>query len=515
MQFNSTQIDRRIFLGRETILEEYPPASRRAPFIAVAYPSAYRTGMSNLGFHFLLRSMRKGGARVERVFTDTAPLTLESGLQLASASAILFSVSYEEDYINLIRMLLVSGIAPERRERNGKPVIVAGGAAVSANPVPMAGVVDAFCLGEGEGPIEAIAEALRGTEGIDRRRAIDQLAGVKGMLIPDRGGRFAEMTAEIDFPRSMIITPNTVFPDTLLIESGRGCPGACNFCLATSLYRPFRAVSVEAVEVYLSAHAAVIPRVGLVSTAVAAHPHFERLVEMFLDRGIAVSFSSLRAEDIDPRKARLIARAGARSVTLAPESGSEELRFRLGKRVRDESYIGAAEMLSAAGVKSIGLYLMIGCPGETDESVEHTRIFLSHIASAIGGARLSVHVNPLIPKPWTPLQYYGMAGERELEKRQLAIRTICRELGIRVRMKSIRSSLRQATISLGDERVGNAILRFASGRISWKRALDSEGVDRAYPHEEKGERGPFPWDGLGGPIRPEILYRRYRRMIGQ
>jgi radical SAM superfamily enzyme YgiQ (UPF0313 family) len=504
----SQQIERSAVLERETALEKFPKPAGRVPLVVVAYPSNYRTGMSNLGLHFLLRSLRRNaGVRAERVFSDTAPLTLESGSPIASAAAVLFSVSYEEDFINLVRMLLASGIPPNRAERNGRPFIMAGGAAVSANPFPIAAVADAFCLGEGEGPIAAVVEAL-GRE--DPRLLPDILSGVKGIFVPGRGGRFAGISPEIDFPRSIIITPDTVFPDTILIESGRGCPGACGFCLATSLYGPYRAVSVEAIDSYISGVGAFSGRVGLVSTAVAAHPHFEELVERLMRRGANVSFGSLRAEDIDEGKARLIAGAGTQSATLAPESGSEEIRFRLGKHVADEVYIDAAEKLSAAGVKNLGLYLMIGCPGESMESYRDTRLFLSRIASVTGRCRIRVHVNPLIPKPWTPLQYYGMAAEEELESRRLMIRALCRDLGMAVKTKSIRSAKRQAIISLGDERVGNAIVRFAAGRVSWKKALRIEGVDDAYPHEEKGEGTRFPWDCLEGPIKAETLHRRYR-----
>jgi radical SAM superfamily enzyme YgiQ (UPF0313 family) len=509
----SAQIERRAVLERETVLEKLPKSAGRTPLVAVAYPSTYRTGMSNLGLHFLLRSFKnQAGVRVERVFSDTAPLTLESGSSIATAEAILFSVSYEEDYINLVRMLLESGVAPARDERKGRPFILAGGAAVSANPFPIAAVADAFCLGEGEGAIGAVVEAL----GSGNSRLLpDRLSGMRGIFVPGHEGRFAEITPEFDFPRSVIITPKTVFPNTVLIESGRGCPGACGFCLAKSLYGPYRAVSVEEVESYISGPAKAARRVGLVSTAVAAHPRFEELVELLMARGTAVSFGSLRAEDIDGRKARIIARAGTKSVAMAPESGSEAVRFRLGKRVADETYMEAAEKLCAAGVTNLGLYIMIGCPGETLESLRDTRLLLSRMASVTRGTRLVVHVNVLIPKPWTPLQYYGMPGEDELEKRRLMIRAICRDLGIAVKTKSIRSAKRQAVISLGDERVGKAIQRFAAGRISWRKALRSEGVDDSFPHEEKREQARFPWNDLEGPIGPGTLYRRYLRITGR
>jgi radical SAM superfamily enzyme YgiQ (UPF0313 family) len=246
---------------------------------------------------------------------------------------------------------------------------------------------------------------------------------------------------------------------------------------------------------------------------VAAHPRFGEIVELLLEKGMQVSFGSLRAEDLDEEKVGLIARAGTKSVSLAPESGSERIRFRLGKRVEDGMYLAAVRMLVDAGIGRIGLYMLVGCPGEGIGTIEETRLFLSRIRDVARGARLSLHVNPLIPKPWTPLQFYGMPIKRELEARLSAIRDISRKLGIAVHTKSLRSALRQATISLGDERVGRALRRYAEGRISWGKALRNEGVMEEYLHEEKGESSPFPWNGIVGPVTRESLYRRFRRIV--
>ncbi len=470
--------------------------------------------MSNLGFHFLLRSLRRlTGARIERAFTDTVPYTLESGAGLSAADAILFSISYEEDYINLARMLVLSGIVPERSGRMGRPLVIGGGAAVSANPVPVAELADALCLGEGEKTIEELAPLVADGRAMGYESLMGRLMEIEGIFIQGKGGRFPVKSSAEEFPRSIILSPRTGFPDTLLIESGRGCPGYCSFCLATSIYSPYRAVPVEEVRGYLDGLSTTAKKVGLVSTAVAAHPRFGDLVELLLGRGMQVSFSSFRAEDLDEEKVRVIQRAGTQSISLAPESGSERVRFTLGKRVEDTVYLDAVKMLDDAGIRRIGLYLLAGCPGEEMGTFDETRLFLARIKENARRCRLSLHVNPLVPKPWTPLQFYGMPGVGELEKRLSAIRGIGSELGFSVSVKSLRSSLRQAVISLGDERVGRAIGRFAQGRISWGKALRNEGLSADEVHGERGADSRLPWDGITGPVTRESLYRRYRRMI--
>ena len=189
--------------------------------------------MSNLGFHYIFaEASRSGKFRVERFFSDTAPLTLETGRRLGEASCLLISVSYEEDYINLVRMMIDSGIEVTREKRGGRPLIIVGGPAISANPLPLSDIIDAAVIGEGEGTTASILEILSGAEKAEK--VLERLSGVDGIFIPGREDSRVtfrkEKTRDV-FPHSVIMTEKTAFPDTMLFETGRGCPGACGFCL--------------------------------------------------------------------------------------------------------------------------------------------------------------------------------------------------------------------------------------------------------------------------------------------
>jgi radical SAM superfamily enzyme YgiQ (UPF0313 family) len=293
------------------------------------------------------------------------------------------------------------------------------------------------------------------------------------------------------------------------VESGRGCPGACAFCMATTIYRPLRFMPLVSFERLLDSLAAPVRRVGLVSTAVAAHPDFAAIVELLASRGISVSFSSLRAEDLDEAKARLIGSIGTSSVSLAPESGSERLRFALGKWVPDEVYFRSGSLLRRAGVTHFTLYFLCGAPGEDERTEAETKTFLSRFRTAIGERSFSVHVNPLVPKAWTPLQFYGMPAERSLAKLQERIGRDLGRIGLTVHVKSARSAVRQALLSTGDERVGRAIVHHVASRMSWKKALEEAGADGGFPHRRKGPETSFPWDRLAGPVLRGALFRRF------
>ena len=508
----------RSILARETPLERFPQPSRHALPVAAGYPAPYRVGIANLGFQFLYGSLRGSPSLgVERFFADTGARTLETGAPLASKAALLVSVSYEEDYLNLVRILHDAGVEPLRSRRAAGPIVIAGGPAPSANPAPLSAIADAIALGEGEGTIDAIIRILAGEPPGDRGAVLDALARVPGILAPDRprpGTGFNEPVRGERFAHSVVLTPESAFPDTLLIESGRGCPGACAFCLATSIYRPFRFMPLATIEEIVDGAAAPVDAVGLVSTAVAANPEFAAIVRALLRRTIAVSFSSLRAEDLDEEKVRLIGEAGTTSVSLAPESGSERIRYRLGKRVPDELYCNVAARLREAGVRRFTLYLLVGCPGEDDGIAEATGRFLARFGEAARGASVAVHVNPLVPKPWTPLQYWPMPGEREIERRQALLERTIRAAGMRPQAKSARSAVRQALFSLGDERLGHAVVLHAVRGLSWNRALAEAGVDAGFAHAHKGPETSFPWDGVSGPARRGVLFRRFEAISG-
>jgi radical SAM superfamily enzyme YgiQ (UPF0313 family) len=422
-------------------------------------------------------------------------------------------------------MLREAGVPALREKRETGPIIVAGGPAVSANPMPLVDVVDAIALGEGEETLPEIVRLLEGPLGReleggasdDRRAFLEALARVPAILVPGHskpGVSFREPAAISRFPRSVIITPESAFPDTLLVESGRGCPGACAFCLATSIYRPFRFMTFSMFEELLGNLHPAVKKIGLVSTAVAANPDFTAIVNLLVSKGLKVSFSSLRAEDLDAEKAALVGAIGTASVSLAPESGSERVRFSLGKRVPDGVYFEAAARLRAAGVSRFTLYLLTGCPGEDDAALAETGIFMERFKRAIGGRSFSVHANPLVPKPWTPLQFWAMPDERELERRERALEKMLRKLGLAVQLKSVRSAIRQALFSMGDASIGRAIAAHVEEGLSWKQALRKAGVDDGFPHQTKGPETSFPWDEISGPVRRGTLFKRFEALAG-
>ncbi|MCG8687626.1 MAG: radical SAM protein, partial [Desulfobacterales bacterium] len=120
--------------------------------VALVYPNTYKAGMSSLGFQTVYRLANEHEAiACERVFLpDTREKTwdlksLETGLPLDQFDMILFSISFENDFLNLARLLRASGIPLRSSDRNHiHPLVAAGGVACFLNPEPIAPFVDLF-----------------------------------------------------------------------------------------------------------------------------------------------------------------------------------------------------------------------------------------------------------------------------------------------------------------------------------------------------------------------------------
>jgi radical SAM superfamily enzyme YgiQ (UPF0313 family) len=132
--------------------------------VCLVYPNTYFVGMSSLGFQTIYHLLNSDpGVVCERAFVpddeDLAELertgaelvSHESQTPLARFDVLAFSVSYELDYVNIARVLRLAKVPPTAQDRDeGHPIVLAGGAAVSINPEPLADLLDVVALGEGE-----------------------------------------------------------------------------------------------------------------------------------------------------------------------------------------------------------------------------------------------------------------------------------------------------------------------------------------------------------------------------
>jgi radical SAM superfamily enzyme YgiQ (UPF0313 family) len=537
--------------------------------VALVYPNTYAVGMSNLGFQTIYRHLNALPDVVcERVFlpdpedlpeharTGTAPFSLESKRALGEFDLVGFSVTYEGDYINVLRLLDMAGIArrPEAR-RPEDPVVLMGGVCAFANPEPIAPFMDFVVVGEGEEIVGEIVAAYREAFGHcrpgDRRRAElwDRLQPLAGLYLPHRyevayhaDGTIAEVRPrggappvvvkrrlrQVDAFRtiSLLRTPNAEYGHLALLEVGKGCGRGCRFCLEGQVYRPVRHRSLEALRATLREIRRESPRVGLVGACVSDYPWIGGLMRAIEEEGLEVSISSIRADSLTEDLVASLQRGGHRTVTIAPEAGTERLRGVIRKAITDAQLYQACDLVRAHGIPNLKCYFMIGLPTETETDVAAIPELAARLLERLrvpapdGAAfgQLTVSVSCFVPKPWTPFQWAPFDRVSDLEDKLGLIKAGVRGLPrVRVRHENPRAAYLQALLARGDRRVAGFLEEAATRDGDWRTALRVwDGDADFYTSRERDVGETLPWDHLEvGVKRPMLRRERERAGLGE
>ena len=507
--------------------------------IALAYPNRYHIGMSNVGFQAVYKFWNELPDVVcERVFlpdddeleeyarTGAPLLSLETQQPVRGFDVLAFSITFEPDEVNLVRILDLAGIPPLAADRSDNdPLVLAGGPITFLNPEPMAPFLDAIAIGEAEALLPPLTEALRASTAT--RDVLTRLEQEEGIYVPARHRQSklvrAKMGKRADFspPATYVLTHATEMSNKFLVEVSRGCPTLCRFCWAGYNYLPKRSFQIEKILEVAREARQHTDQIGLVSTAVGAHKEIVPLCEALKDMGYRVSVSSLRFEDLRGELLDPLSGSGEKTLAVAPEVGTDRLRFAIHKRVPNTEILEKTELIFSRGIENLKLYLMVGLPTETQEDIEGIVDLVSRIREQLIAhgrirgriGRLIPSVNPFIPKPGTPFQWHAMEKTNVLaEKMRYLKRAFARMPNVDANFKSPRQEKLQALLSLGDQRVAPVLLRLARGETNFGRALKESGIDLdAYIHRERSLDEPLPWGHIDNGMKPELLESQYEK----
>jgi radical SAM superfamily enzyme YgiQ (UPF0313 family) len=476
--------------------------------IALVYPNSYGVGMSSLAMHSLYRHLNAlPGLLAERAFAwldrrprpDTPVLTLESQRPIGEAAVIAASLSFEMDYFHLVALLRRAQVPLRAAERGaGDPLVLLGGPAVAANPMPLAALADAVVIGEIEPILKPLGQALGGMWERSRDETLDALARIPGVYAPQRHAGapvVRQRVADLDaYPTgTVVLAPRAEFGDMHLIEIARGCGHGCRFCLAGQWYRPYRERSLESILEQVRQGPGQLARVGLVAAAASDYSRVDELALGLQELGKEVSVSSLRIRPLAPALVDALARTGSRSITLAPEAGSERLRALIRKGITHEDILRATEQVKER-FASLKLYFMIGLPTEEDADIEELLELVGQVHARFG-RQVVVNLTPFVPKAHTPWERMAMAPEPVLEARTARIREGCRRLRVELRAEPVSAARVQAALARGDARVGEALLEMpnpAPARL--EQALRRAGLSLESELAARPPDAALPWD---------------------
>ncbi len=514
--------------------------------VVLVYPNSYAMGMSNLGFqgiYGLLNGME--GVVCERAFlpgseeleeyerTGTEIFALESKRPLGRFDIVAFSVSFENDYPNVVKILRLANIPARSAMRGaGHPVVIMGGVCAFYNPEPLADFFDVCFVGEAEDMLPAFLDLFKASSSKDT--LFEKAAMIDGIYVPrfyrisysGEGGGIAKRTnlpfakpvirkrtvTDISLAplKPLITTPEAEFSDMFLLEAMRGCVWSCRFCVAGRIYKPVRRKDPAILRNEIKEVLSRTKRVGLIGPSLSDYPGAEEVLSI---EGVDFSITSLRASPRSSRIVRLM--RGHKSVSIAPEAGTQRLRDAINKKISEEDILETSRLILEDGIETLRLYFMIGLPSETMEDIEGIISLVRKIRENTARGFITLSVSTFVPKPFTPFQWHPMAALKDVKERLKVLKKgLSGVRGVRVFHDVPKYAYLQGLFSLGDRRLSGFAEYLASGK-EFSMKEDYAGIDsNFFLFRQRSWEEILPWDFIDAGIARDKLWDEYREATG-
>ncbi len=528
--------------------------------VAIVYPNTYFVGMSNLGLHIIYEEINLHPSSVcERIFlpekkeldaydkTKTPLMSVETQRPMHQFDVVAFDVTFEMDYFHIPLMLRHGRVPVMSVDRTDfDPIVIAGGPCATFNPEPFADFIDAFIIGEGEGIVTSVLDRIRlGREnGESRKETIAALAQIDGVYVPvlytpqyDDKEQFIGYDIADGAPKiirrhfepltsggeTVIATNFTEFGAMYIIEVARGCGRHCRFCMAGYCFRVPRVRPLDILKEGVDRAEKLGKKVGLMGAAISDYPEVDELVTYIRSKDMRYSCASLRADSLTQAVVDGLADSGQKTITIAPETGSERLRRVINKGISEENLRTAAQLSAKSGIQHMRLYIMIGLPTETDEDIdaiiglaERTQ---AHMAEVGCKGRLTLSINPFIPKPFTPFQWMAMDHQKSIEKKlQYIKKSLQKNRRIEVLVESPKEAYIQGVLARGDRRLGKVLAACAldRGSKSFKSEMKKAGLDMDHcNYRERTFDDYLPWSHLDMGLNEGYLEQEWQRAVDE
>ena len=528
--------------------------------VAIVYPNTYFVGMSNLGLHIIYEEINlRNDSVCERIFlpekkeleaydkTKTPLMSVETQRPMHQFDVVAFDVTFEMDYFHIPLMLRHGRVPIMGKDRTAfDPIVIAGGPCATFNPEPFADFIDAFIIGEGEGIVSRVLDIIRDgkMEGLDRYAILRQLANISGVYVPslyvpiyNDDGEFkgyhiadgAPKTIKRHFEmltsggETVVATNYTEFGAMYIIEVARGCGRHCRFCMAGYCFRVPRVRPLEILKEGVDRAEKLGKKVGLMGAAISDYPEVDELVTYIRSKDMRYSCASLRADSLTQAVVDGLADSGQKTITIAPETGSERLRRVINKGISEEHLQNAATLSAKSGIQHMRLYIMIGLPTETDEDIEAivglAERTQAHMAEVGCKGRLTLSINPFIPKPFTPFQWMAMDNQKTVEKKlQYIKKALQKNRRIEVLVESPKEAYIQGILARGDRRLGAVLAACAAdrGSKSFKAEMKAAGLDMdEMNYRERSFDEFLPWSHLDMGMDDGYLEMEWKRSVDE
>ncbi len=514
----------------------------------IVFPNYYGVAMSNLGFLRAYELINQSEFMAcDRAFlqndTSKGIISIETRQRLINYDLIFFSLSYENDFYNILSILAAEKIPFLSKDRDKSfPLIMAGGVIAFLNPEPVAPIFDLMFIGEAEA---IFPDFFKNIENKNKYEIIEASKKIDGIYVPSAYNfifdkkkpnvlnkiehllscpeKIKRKCADKDyvFSSSAITTKFSELSNINMIEIERGCKRGCRFCSAGFIYLPLRESAPDDVMKTISS-LGENEKAGFVGLGTMDSKNINKIMQFSLDSKKPFSLSSIRFDCLDENNLNLIKETGIKTVTLGIETGSPRLKKLINKDISNDEIVAALKNIIKKGIVNIKLYFMFGLPCEEKEDLDETINLIkimqkefvesSKINKRIG--LLTVSFSPFVPKAWTPLQWENFEDLNILRgKKDYLLANLKHLTNLNININPLNSAFTEAFFARGSRISNNILIYSFMNKINLKKAVYAKGYNINDFIRKFGESELLPWDIIDQGVTKKYLLEEYLRGI--